>query len=290
MNAFKRRKIGEILVEKGDLSTSDLSFVLGINKSTGERFGRVCLLNALVSEEALAKALAEQFGMEYVDLDGFKIDEAILDVFPHVLPREALHRFHFVPVESRGNSLVLAVDDPTDIIKLDELEFLLQKPVVFKLATESAIESVLRKGEGTGWAFDISELMANVGICGVKIPVSSFSKSVDFYRDFLGLDIIRESQDMVVFNHGLVLVNVHYTACLPEGFHLRSLVYIQVSDIEERFSEAIKQNIQIVSKPAKWCETGKLFFRCLDPDGNVVEVIPQDDFKIAETFCIDDFL
>ncbi len=280
MSAFKRRKIGEILVDKGELSTSDLSFVLGINKSTGERFGKVCLLNALVSEEALAKALAEQFGMEYVDLRGFKMDDAILDILPHALPEDTIHRFHFVPVECQGNSLVLAVDDPTDIIKLDELEFLIHRPVIFKLATESAIESVLKKEEGTGWIFrDISDVFANGGICGVKIPVSSFQKSVCFYRDFLGLDVKTQSQDMVVFNHGLVLVNVHYTACLPAGFHLRSLVYIQVSDIEDCFSKAMKQNIQIVSKLAQWDESGRLFFRCLDPDGNVVEVIPNSDFK-----------
>ncbi len=276
MNTFKRRKIGEILVDKGELSTSDLSFVLAITKSTGERFGKVCLVNALVSEETLARALAEQFGMEYVDLKGFKMDEAILEIFPHVLPQDTIYRFHFVPLESCGDCLVVAVDDPTDILKLDELEFLLHKPVIFKLATESAIEAVLRKEEGTGWIFkDAAELKENGGSCGVKIPVSSFEKSVYFYRDFLGLGVKKLSQDMVVFEHGLVLVNTQYRTCLPDDLQLRCLVYIHASDIEGCFSRAVKHNIRIVSKLAQWGESGKLFFRCLDPDGNVVEVIPQ---------------
>ncbi|HET6418548.1 MAG TPA: VOC family protein [Geobacteraceae bacterium] len=276
MNTFKRRKIGEILVDRGELNTSDLSFVLALIKSTGERFGKVCLVNALVSEEALARALAEQFGMEYVDLKGFKMDEAILEIFPHVLPKDTIYRFHFVPLESCGDCLIVAVDDPTDILKLDELEFLLHKPVIFKLATESAIEAVLQREEGSGWIFkDTAELKENGGFCGVKIPVSSLKKSMNFYRDFLGLGVKKQSQDLVVFEHGLVLVNAHYRACLPKDLKLRSLVYIETSDIEGRFSRAIKHNIRIVSKLAQWGESGKLFFRCLDPDGNVVEVIPQ---------------
>lgn len=277
MNHFKRKKIGEILIEKGDLNPSDLSFVLAIIKATGERFGKVCLVNSLASEEALAQALAEQFGMEYVDLKGFKMDETILEIFPHVLPKDAIYRYHFIPLESRGDSLVVAVDDPTDVIKLDELEFFLHRPLIIKLATESAIETVLRKEEGTGWILKgASEEQSKGRRCGVKIPVTSFEKSVYFYRDFLGLGIKKQSQDMVVFDHGLVLVPGQYTLCLPADLHLRSLIYIQVSDIEERFTRAVKQNIRIVSKLAPWERSGKLFFRCLDPDGNVVEVIPSD--------------
>jgi predicted enzyme related to lactoylglutathione lyase len=279
VNTFKLKKIGEILVERGNLNPSDLSFVLAIIESTGERFGKICLVNALVSEEALAKALAEQFGMEYIDLKGFNMDEAMLDIFPHVLPQDTIYKYHFVPLESHGDSLVVAVDDPTNIFKLDELEFFLNKQLIFKLATESAIESVLRKEEGPGWLLKgASEFPSKVGSCGVKIPATSFEKSVFFYRDFLGLGIRRQSKDIVVFDHGLVLVNGQYAAKFPDDIYLRTLIYIQVPDIEELFLRAIKQNVRIVSRLAPWNESGKLFFRCLDPDGNVVEAIPDDGF------------
>jgi type IV pilus assembly protein PilB len=143
---FKRKKIGEILVDRGDLNPSDLPYVLDIIKTTGQRFGKACQENSLITEEDLAKALAEQFGMIYVDLKGYKMDETILDV----LPPDAIYRYRFVPLEQHDNSLVLAVSDPTDVIKMDEIEIFLNCPLTFKLATESAIESVLQKGEGTG--------------------------------------------------------------------------------------------------------------------------------------------
>jgi type IV pilus assembly protein PilB len=142
---FNRKRIGEILVDKGNLNSSNLPYILEKISSTGERFGQVCLANSLITEEALAQALAEQFGMEYVDIKGFKMDEAVLDM----LPADAIYRYHFIPLELSDDALIIAIADPTDVVKLDELEILLDRPLVIKLATESAIEAVLQKGEGT---------------------------------------------------------------------------------------------------------------------------------------------
>ena len=119
--SFNRKKIGEILVDRGDLNPSDLLFVIESCKTTGERFGRVCLDNALITEEALALALAEQFGMGYVDVKGFKMDETILDR----LPADAIFRYHFIPLEESGNSLVIAIADPTEVVKLMNWKFCL---------------------------------------------------------------------------------------------------------------------------------------------------------------------
>ncbi len=142
---FSRKRIGEILADKGDLNPSDIPFIVEYSKTKGERFGRACVANSMISEEALAQALAEQFGMEYVNIKGFKMDESILNT----LPADAIYRYHFIPLEESGNSLIIAIDDPTEVVKLDELEVLLDRPLVIKLATQSAIEAVMQKGEGT---------------------------------------------------------------------------------------------------------------------------------------------
>jgi catechol 2,3-dioxygenase-like lactoylglutathione lyase family enzyme len=272
VQTYNLKKIGEILIERGDLNASELSFVLSLSKATGERLGKVCLENSLITEETLAKALAEQFGMEYVDLSGFILDDVILDIFPHIIPPDAIYHYHFLPLKPSGDLLVLAVADPTDIIKLDELEFFLGRPLLFKLATESAIESVLHREEETVTKQKGMGKQSTEPSCGVKIPVASLGKSLVFYRDFLGLSIKSQSKGTVHFDQGLVLVPNSYTESLPEGFHPRSLVYIQLPGIEGLYSKAKQQNIGIVSKLAPWGRS--FFFRCLDPDGNVVEVFP----------------
>lgn len=143
--SFKRKKLGDILVGKNAITPEQLAFVIDKLKTTNERFGVICINDGLITEEALSMALAEQFGLEYVELRGFKMEEAILNT----LPPDAMHRYHFIPLEVRGEALVVAISDPTDVLKLDEMELLLDRPIIFKIAPEPEIAILLKKGEGT---------------------------------------------------------------------------------------------------------------------------------------------
>jgi type IV pilus assembly protein PilB len=144
---FRRKKIGEILVERGVLNPAEILHVLDKmeNGSENGRFGDVCVKDGLISQVDLAGALAEQFGLEYVSLEGFKPDEQILNMFPP----DTIYRYHFVPLEILGDALVIAVADPTDVLRLDELESLLDRPLIIKVAPEISIVQILKKGEAT---------------------------------------------------------------------------------------------------------------------------------------------
>lgn len=144
---FRRKKIGEILVEKGNLTPAEVLHVLDKlhNGTESGRFGGICVKDGLISEEDLAGALAEQFGLEYVNLEGFRPDENILELFPP----ETVYRYHFVPLEVLGDTLAIAISDPTDVLRLDELESLLDRPLLARVATESSIVQILKKGEAT---------------------------------------------------------------------------------------------------------------------------------------------
>ena len=142
---FKRKKLGDILVEKGDITPTQMSYVIDKLKVTNERFGEICLNDGLITEPALSRSLAEQFGMEYVDLQDLKMSETIMNT----LTPDIMYRYQFVPIEQQGDALVIAISDPTDVVKLDELELLLDRPLIFKIATPSQINVILKKGEGT---------------------------------------------------------------------------------------------------------------------------------------------
>lgn len=112
--------------------------------------------------------------------------------------------------------------------------------------------------------------------CGSKIPVSSFEKALWFYRDCLGLTVKKRGPDVVVFDQGLVLVPLSYVSNVCQGVQLRSMLYIRATDIAERFRSIKKSGLQIVTTLGPWRKSGLLFFRVLDPDGNVVEVFSDD--------------
>src|SRR5208282_4842585 len=99
-----RKKLGEILLENGDLSGDQLQYVLEKRKTVTDRFGEICVNDGLVTEEAVSRALAEQFGFEFVDLQGFKIDEAILSEFPP----DIVYRHYFVPLDLENETLSIA--------------------------------------------------------------------------------------------------------------------------------------------------------------------------------------
>ena len=142
---FKRKKLGDLLVEKGDITPTQMAYVIDKLKVTNERFGEICLNDGLITEPALSRSLAEQFGLEYVDLQDLKMSESIMNT----LTPDIMYRYQFVPIEQEGDALVIAISDPTDVVKLDELELLLDRPLIFKIATPSQINMILKKGEGT---------------------------------------------------------------------------------------------------------------------------------------------
>ena len=127
------------------MTSSQHFYIMDKLATEGVRYGEVCLREGLLTDEAFSRALAEQFGLEYLDLQGFKIDEAVLNS----IPPDAMYRYHFIPLEQIGESLVVAVSDPTDIVQLDEIELFLDRPLIIKLATEPDIAHFLKKGEGT---------------------------------------------------------------------------------------------------------------------------------------------
>jgi len=141
----RHRKIGAILVERGSLATDKLPLVVEQLGGSRRRFGEICVSEGFISEQDVAQALAEQFGLEYIDLSTFKMNEELLNT----LPTDAIYRFNFVPLEITSGVLSVAISDPTDVVRLDDLELLLDYPLKIFITTESTIASVIKTGEGT---------------------------------------------------------------------------------------------------------------------------------------------
>ncbi|MCA1850014.1 MAG: hypothetical protein LC672_02895, partial [Acidobacteria bacterium] len=96
-----------------------------------------------------AKELARRYRLPYVDLlppDGDSpIDYALLGE----LPVDLMVRHQFVPLRREGKRFHVAMADPTDLERLDELASALHARVVPHVATAGAIDVVLRKGDAT---------------------------------------------------------------------------------------------------------------------------------------------
>ena len=101
-------------------------------------------------EAARARRLADQYGFDYVDLEHFQIDHGLF----RDVPLDLMIRYQFLPEKRENGHIAVVVGDPTDVLKLDELELLLGAPLKVKVASPAAIRDKLQKSESTQRVLD----------------------------------------------------------------------------------------------------------------------------------------
>lgn len=143
--AFERKKIGEILVEMGSLAPAEVRLILDRQGLHGQRFGEIAVSEGMLGEDLLAQALANQFGLEYVDLEQVTIDSELLSE----IPPELMIRFGCIPLKRSGQRLAVAVADPTGVRALDDLEMLLDLRLELLVAARGKIARLLERGQGS---------------------------------------------------------------------------------------------------------------------------------------------
>lgn len=120
--------------------------------------------------------------------------------------------------------------------------------------------------------------------------VHDLRRSVAFYRDVLGLEVLRDHGTIVFFPDHLVL---HDAAALtatvrgasddasrePQG-RGNLLVYLETDDVDAAFRTVEASGATIVH-PVQRQEWGQSVFRFLDPDGHLVEIGEPMDLTFA---------
>ncbi len=154
MEMSQHKKLSQIMADLDALTPEEIDLVLAHQASQGGRFGEAARALGLVDETMVARALAAQFSLPFVDLGSFKVDHALFDT----LSPDLMYRYHFVPLALDDGLLNIAIADPTDVLMLDELELVLDRPVTFSVAAAPAINKLLKGGEGTRRVLrDVSE-------------------------------------------------------------------------------------------------------------------------------------
>ncbi|MGE5346368.1 MAG: GspE/PulE family protein [Acidithiobacillales bacterium] len=97
------------------------------------------------SEETRARQTAQRLGLPYVDLWTFRVEPALF----RATPLDWMLRFEFVPEREEDGALAVVMADPGDVVKRDELEHLLKRPLRVKVGSRAALQEILQKSETT---------------------------------------------------------------------------------------------------------------------------------------------
>ena len=148
--ARKRKKLGEILMEWGRVTDAQVQQAMGMAKGTGKRLGEALVEANFCSEQDVAKALAAQFDMEFVNLDA---PDAALGVDMSLVPQELVKKHLILPLSKTNGRLKLVIHDPMDLELHDLLRFRLNSEIDTAIAPRSSIKAFLEgKSATTGGA------------------------------------------------------------------------------------------------------------------------------------------
>lgn len=138
-------RIGERLVLAGIISEEQRDFSLNEQKRTGEQLGAVLRRLNLITEDDLARVLAESAGIEHIHLRTITIDPKIIDVLPEATAR----RYKAFPTESGDGTITVAMSNPLDLNSIDRIQQQTGRYVKVLSSTEFDVLSTIDKFYGT---------------------------------------------------------------------------------------------------------------------------------------------
>ena len=138
--AVKRRQLGEILKRWGLVDDRQIGEALRISKGSRKKIGEVLNDLGYCTTNDVAKALASQFDMEFVDLDQPNVvDKKNLEL----IPADLIKKYQILPLGKENGRVKVLVHDPMDLSLIDDLRFRLGADIDMKIGARAKIKDYI---------------------------------------------------------------------------------------------------------------------------------------------------
>lgn len=136
------RRLGQIFVDLGFVTDDQLEMLVEEqNQNSGQLIGKIAEDMGLINDDQLVQALAEQFGLQTVDIEGVvPPDEARA-----VVNDSMAQLYRVVPLSVNEDTVTMATCDPQNLAMQDELRRFLGYEIRLLVATESQILRAIDK-------------------------------------------------------------------------------------------------------------------------------------------------
>ena len=141
MPTAMERKLGEMLVKDQIITQEDLEGALEKQEESGTSLGHILVELGLASEWEMAAALGKQLNVPFITLSHYEIDRQVLESIPESIVR----KYKIVPVDKTGDTLTIALSDPSNIYLLDELRLLTKCQIIPVISFESDIAEAISR-------------------------------------------------------------------------------------------------------------------------------------------------
>jgi len=134
-----RKKIGDILIEKGLITTAQLESALAEQKNSDRKIGQILVESGAITEEQLVETISERLKIPRLSLEDIVIDPMVIGL----VPVEVARRFGLIPVFRIIDSLTVAMSDPLNIIAIEELKYITGCDIKRVVALRSEIDAAI---------------------------------------------------------------------------------------------------------------------------------------------------
>ncbi len=135
-------QLGELLLGRGLITEEQLEMARDQAGQRGRSLGRVVIEMGFVTESGLVAILAEQLGLEFVDLTEVSVDASAVALVPETTAR----RHNCIPVRfDEDQRLVLAMADPANVVAVDDIRAMAKRDVRTVVATKADVVAAINR-------------------------------------------------------------------------------------------------------------------------------------------------
>jgi type IV pilus assembly protein PilB len=134
-------RLGELLLRERRITPGQLQEALTHQRSHGGRLGSNLVQLGFVRDEEITAILSRQYGVPSINLTQFDLDPAIVKL----IPAETARKYQVIPVGRSGNTLTVAMTDPTNVFAMDDIKFMTNLHIEPVVASETAIHDAIDK-------------------------------------------------------------------------------------------------------------------------------------------------
>ena len=141
MAARQKGDYTEILIRQKVISPDQLAEAKQMSKESSIKLPDALVRLGYATGEEVMRAMAEQFGLDYVNLNEVSIPAAVIELVPESVVRENA----VLPLAEGDGRLTIIVSDPNEIDTIEKLRFILNRQIDIALAPrESILEAINR--------------------------------------------------------------------------------------------------------------------------------------------------
>ncbi|MGA2090694.1 MAG: ATPase, T2SS/T4P/T4SS family [Endomicrobiales bacterium] len=202
-----KKRLGDILVDVGVISTGQLAAALDIQKRCGGKLGTILAQMGVINEEVMLAFLGKQCGASYVSLVEFG---SIPDEIIHCIPESVVRYQSLIPIAKEGNTLTVAMSDPFNVFALDDIKLMTGFDVQVVISAETEIKDAISR------YYTHTEKGVHANLIPVDMPDAGIQpeQENEYFKTFLS-NVLQTKAALVYLDPQADMIRVR---CRQDGF------------------------------------------------------------------------